>query len=360
MIKVYKKDSKGKIRVTEFSVDGSTIITSSGLLGGKLKETIVLCKPKNVGRSNETTGEQQAELELVSRHKKKLDEGYFNTIEEAESNLVVLPMLAHTVNLDKLVFPVIASPKLDGMRCLGQADVENVVSDLVSRKGKKISTLDHIIVPLIKTDDGIRLDAWLDGELYSHEDDFQTNMSLIKKYRKGESERIKYHVYDVYIPNSSLGYTQRHKIIEDTIDSLDSNLKVVPYKIVHSIEELKYVHGEYISQGYEGTMVRIDDVPYELNKRSHSLLKYKDFIDKTYTIVDIVPDERTPTHGKVECILDSRETFKCGMKMSHSAREELLTNKSDYIGLTAEVRFFEYLQSGRPRFPVCVGIRLDK
>jgi len=76
-------------------------------------------------------------------------------------------------------------------------------------------------------------------------------------------------VYDVYIPNSSLGYTQRHKIIVDTLITSDNNLKVVPYKIVNSIEELKDVHTEYISQGYEGTMVRIDDVPYELNKRSY-------------------------------------------------------------------------------------------
>jgi hypothetical protein len=34
--------------------------------------------------------------------------------------------------------------------------------------------------------------------------------------------------------------------------------------------------------------------------------------------------------------------------------------KEEYIGQTAEVRFFEYTDGGIPRFPVCVGFRLDK
>ena len=34
--------------------------------------------------------------------------------------------------------------------------------------------------------------------------------------------------------------------------------------------------------------------------------------------------------------------------------------KLDSKGKTAEIRFFEYTDDGLPRFPVCVGIRLDK
>ena len=47
------------------------------------------------------------------------------------------------------------------------------------------------------------------------------------------------------------------------------------------------------------------------------------------------------------------------MKFPHKFREEVLINKEDYIGSTAEIRFFEYTDDGAPRFPVCVGIRLD-
>ena len=51
---------------------------------------------------------------------------------------------------------------------------------------------------------------------------------------------------------------------------------------------------------------------------------------------------------------------KHGMKFSHAEREEILINKENYIGKTAEIRFFEYTEDGIPRFPVAVGIRLDK
>ena len=41
-------------------------------------------------------------------------------------------------------------------------------------------------------------------------------------------------------------------------------------------------------------------------------------------------------------------------------RQQILIDKADYIGQTAEIRFFEYTDDGLPRFPVCVGFRLDK
>lgn len=355
----FKKDSKGRLRVTTFETNGCNIVTRSGLVSGKLKETIIPCKPKNIGRSNETTCEEQALLELESRYKKKLDEGYFSSVTEAESTLVILPMLAKSVNLNKLKYPVITSPKLDGMRCMGQANIDTITSNLVSRKGKKIETVNHITIPLVRSDNEIVFDAWLDGELYSHGEDFQTNMRLIKKYRENETERIKYHVYDIYIPNTDYTYTQRHKILTDACKYANDTVEVVPYKIANNEDELKAIHTEYLNQGYEGTMIRIDDCNYELDKRSDSLLKYKDFIDNTYQIVEIIPNEKTPTQGTVVCKLNNG-TFKCGMKMSHKDREELLTNKDKYIGSTAEVRYFETSQDGVPRFPVCVGIRLDK
>ena len=48
------------------------------------------------------------------------------------------------------------------------------------------------------------------------------------------------------------------------------------------------------------------------------------------------------------------------MKFSHAEREEILKNKNRYIGQTGEIRFFEFTDDGVPRFPVCVGFRLDK
>jgi ATP-dependent DNA ligase len=115
-------------------------------------------------------------------------------------------------------------------------------------------------------------------------------------------------------------------------------------------------------------MVRHSEEGYAVNKRSSQLLKYKDFLDEAYVVVDVVPSESRPEQGVVVCSKPMEQAgdnvwvqiFNCGMKFSHAEREEILANKQNYIGKMAEIRFFEYTDGGIPRFPVCVGFRLDK
>ena len=92
--KIYKKDSKGKIRILHVYTQGAELIQESGVLDGKLITHRSTCTPKNIGKSNETTGEQQAVLEAEAKIVSKMVEEYFNTIEEAEESEIILPMLA--------------------------------------------------------------------------------------------------------------------------------------------------------------------------------------------------------------------------------------------------------------------------
>ncbi len=74
---LFKKDTKGKVRYLKVWSEGATIFNESGLLN---TDSPVIhtkeAKAKNVGRSNATTPEEQATLEVASYIKKKLDEGY--------------------------------------------------------------------------------------------------------------------------------------------------------------------------------------------------------------------------------------------------------------------------------------------
>ena len=127
-----------------------------------------------------------------------------------------------------------------------------------------------------------------------------------------------------------------------------------------SEKDLKEWHANFIAKGYEGTMLRWGNEPYKVNGRSSNLLKFKDFHDLACEVVDVVPSDKNPLQGVVHCKMPTGETFGCGMKFSHAEREEILKNKSNYIGKIAELRFFEYTDDKLPRFPVCVGFRLDK
>ena len=226
----------------------------------------------------------------------------------------------------------------------------------MSRTGKEIDTLKHIV--LVDLEDNI-----LDGELYAHGISFQENMKLIKKYRPGLTEQVKYHVYDLVM---DAPFPERYLTLQRLIQGLD-HVELVHTARINNEEDLLYHHQLFISQGYEGTMVRHSEEGYAVNKRSSQLLKYKDFLDEAYLVVDVIPSESRPEQGVVVCAKPMEQagdnvwvqTFNCGMKFSHAEREEILANKQNYIGKMVEVRFFEFTDSGLPRFPICCGFRLD-
>lgn len=353
---VYKKDSKGKIRFLTVKTYGALVQQLSGIVGSeKLVEHKNTCIGKNIGKSNETSPEEQANLEAAAKIENKMSTGYFNTIEEAKTEKVVLPMLAKDYKKEytKVVFPCYVQPKLDGMRAIGGKE-----QTLTSRKGKDIFTMVHIQTELCD----LSVIDLLDGELYAHGESFQENMRLIKKYRPNKSEEVKYHVYDLVLPN--MAFISRYTILKHLVESCE-HIELVPTFEVKSEEEMIEYHQKFLGEGYEGTIIRHSDAGYAINKRDTQLLKYKDFIDISCEIIDIVPSEKRPEQGVCVCrtktiIPDNAKTFNTGMKFSHAEREEILTNKSKYIGQIAEIRFFEYTDDGLPRFPVCVGFRLDK
>ena len=351
--KIYKQDSKGRTRMLHIYTEGADLIQESGLIDGQLVRHKSTCIAKNVGKANETTAEEQALAEANSKVMNKMSTGYFHTIEDAEDHEVLLPMLAKDYKKEshKVEYPCFAQPKLDGMRALGYTD------KLISRKGKEILNMDHILEELAK----MKLDVPLDGELYAHGRSFQENMRLIKKYRPTETEEIKYHVYDYAA--TDLSFQERlitlHKMTG--IFGPFKYIELVPTMTIIDERQLKILHGKALRMGYEGTIVRWGDAGYKSKSRSSNLLKYKDFQDLACLIVDVIPSVKRPEQGQFICEFTEKNVeFGCGMKFSHKEREDILTNATDYIGKTAEIRFFEYSEDGIPRFPVCVGIRLDK
>jgi len=352
---IYKKDSKDKIRFLKVFAEGAFLVQQSGVVGTLNPiERRSERKGKNIGRSNETTPEEQAVLEAEAKIRNKISEGYFYTAGEAEDSNVILPMLAKPMGKFQ---PGWAQPKLDGMRSLGDCNKPT----LTSRKGNPIETLDHIVKSLPLGN------AILDGELYAHGKNFQQNMRLIKKYRPGETENVKYHVYDMIPDNEpNMAFIDRYKLLIAIVGD-NPEIEVVQTVWIETQKELDDYHAQNLLKGYEGTMMRVGNCIYKVNGRSSELLKYKNFLDAAVAIYDIVPGDKNPEHGyplfKWPGAMHAKygaDILGAGVKLSHDEREQLLINRNQNIGKMAELRFFEFSENGVPRFPVMVGIRLDK
>jgi len=356
---IYKKDTKGKIRFLRIQTNGDELVQVSGIEGSEKAMThSKVCNPKNIGRSNETTGAEQAVLQAKSKLKEKLKSGYFETIHAAENEVVILPMLAKSFKPEEHKIDWMlakAQPKFDGQRCL--AFYEEAGVRLISRKGNPIDTMPHIVEALVTLN--LPVGTILDGELYAHGLSFQENMRLIKKNRGETSLQVLYHVYDKI---SDKPFAARHGELQ-TIKWYVQNY-VIPVETVNVINRrtLRLYHEKVVSLGYEGTMLRWGNEGYKINGRSSHLLKNKDFIDVAIRLAEVEQNDANPLHGtpvfRWEGALNNE--LRSGVKGSHKFREDLLTNKQDHIGKMVELRFFEYSEQGVPRFPVMVGFRNDK
>lgn len=376
-VTLYKRDTKSKLREVQITTCKGVLTVSTGLVDGAKVSHVEICDPKNLGKKNETSSFEQAILEATSKVTKKLKEGYFRSIKEAQEEEVSKPMLAKEFGeeKDKVTYPAYVQPKLDGIRAL------KIKTKFVSRKNTPIETMSHI------EDSLSDVSETLDGELYCHGKSFQENTKLIKK-KTEDSKQVNYYVYDLI---SKEPFSVRYSKLKNIVSSIKgSSIVLVPTYTVNSEKELETYYNKFIEEGYEGLMLRHGKEGYKCNGRSSELLKYKKFIDRAYPIIDITPanknklhgvpvvkviDQLVPlttpgvifysTNGSVETVLvkgvpHGYPTTRCGARLSHEEREELLKNKNKYLGKTAEIRFFEFHDSGVPRFPIYHGIRLDK
>ena len=141
---LYKRDSKGKLRIWEiqwgYSDDSAGTRTISGLVDGKkVTSGWNLSEAKNVGRSNATTVVTQAESEAKSQWDIKAEKEYFNDVLLVDTYDKFKPMLAHDYTKTKV--PVTegwVQPKLDGIRCIVNKN------GMWTRSGKAINSCPHI------------------------------------------------------------------------------------------------------------------------------------------------------------------------------------------------------------------------
>lgn len=389
---LYKIDTRGKLREWTCVVDGSTFYAIKGLVGMKLtQDKPTQCVAKNVGRSNETTPEAQADFEAQAKFKKKLDSGYAYTEDEAKVKKFYEPMLALSYDDRKEEMwesgnDVYSQPKLDGIRCI----VTKVEGEVVakSRKGKVIDAIPHITKSL----EGFFTafpDAVLDGELYNHEykDNFNKITSLVRKqkpvrletdsgdaFKKKEAkfnealeeaqEAIQYWIYDCPRLNDKVtekrAFSFRWLNLQQHLFNAVSHacLKEVPTAQMPNKKSLDECYNTYLNDGYEGQMVRGDN-SYE-NKRSKFLLKRKEFQDAEYRIIDIEKGNGNRSGTAKHLVLwcdKNKVSFNSNIKGSFDYLKQIYDNRKEYIGKQATIKFFQLTPDGIPRFPYAIAFR---
>lgn len=360
---LYHRAKGGDLRQWRVWTEGADILTEYGQVGGQLQTSRKTAEAKNVGRSNETTPVEQALQEAEALHKYKLDRKYSETPEGAQETLP-LPMLAHGfkgTKRKKFGYPADIQPKLDGVRCLAERDDEdNVV--LTSRQGKPWN-IPHVAEQLALW---LPPGMTLDGELYVHGESCQRITSWSKsaspdgKSYKPESLQLVYHVYDMpkVQGDDSHAWGTRNYYLGLHLQESD-NVQRVPSFQVQTESGMWDMYGQYMSQGYEGAILRGMSGVYLWGYRSADLLKVKEFQDAEFEVID-ARDGKGKMSGCVVfvCRNDMTDgTFECTMKVPMVERRRMYEERDRYIGQMLTVRFFDRTDDNIPRFPVGIVFR---
>lgn len=367
---LYGKAKSGKIkvwtiRVVEGQVDPSSapcvaIEVTHGQQDGKMTVSYKkILEGKNIGRSNETTPADQAVLEAESQWKKQLDKNYRESVEELESSLFLLPMLAH--NYEKrgkeIRFPACVQPKLDGVRALAHKVDENTIR-FTSRRAKEFDTLDHLKPILL---DMMEVGDIFDGELFTDKLTFQEIVSAVK--RKSElTDLVEYHVYDMvdlektFAERRSTLLSRFFMYIPEGHDFL--SIKPVKTWGVYSEDDIRRIHAEFTEMGYEGTMIRNIDGKYLLEHRSVDLQKFKDFEDAEFEIIGGVQGiGKSEGQCIFHCLAENGKVFAVRCRGTDEYRKYQWEHLEEFIGKPLTVRFQGRTDEGVPRFPVGIAVR---
>jgi len=368
---LYKKSSTGKISEWEIKVDGDCadkgIITIvHGYQDGKKQVDVKeITKGKNIGKENETTPFDQARSEAESKWKKQKDKGYVESLDNVDT-VVYLPMLAHSYDKrgKDMKFPCIGQRKFDGVRCLAFVLGNNNVV-LMSRKGKIFPHLEHLFEPILQLKKLCSGQIIFDGELYSDDLTFQRTVGLVKKETLAEEDtndmrKICYRLYDSIFPdNPKVPFITRYQHLRGLLESVNcKSIKLTENVLIKNEDDIKKYHDFFVSEGYEGLILRNMDGVYSVNKRSKDLQKYKNFKDDEFEIVGFTEGEGRAKGTVIwKCKTKSGKEFSVRPRGTEGERKDWFENGNQYIGKMMTVRYFELTDDGIPRFPVGLIVR---
>ena len=268
MTTLYTKQSD-KLRIWSCRVEGDVVVVEHGQLGGKLTQKRYKAEPKNQFRSNATTAEDQATLEVQAKITLQLKRGYYLTQEEAMNHTDFTPMkcLDYKDQAKKVKYPCYISAKLDGFRMMVDSN-----GQAWSKQGEPLDFPEHwkgLKEVLAEVGGG-------DGEVFCKDMSLQSIRSAYLT-PKEETLNLEYWVYDV--PVAGVPFEERRKLLDKlntiVLENGLSFVNVIPGVLVESEECGDIFYNKHLQEGYEGSVYRNLGGLYDFGKRSSNMIKRK-------------------------------------------------------------------------------------
>ena len=286
-------------------------------------------------------------------------------------------MLASPVeDIFKLKYPLYASCKLDGIRCIMGEGV------VLSRTFKPIPNkyIQSILSNILPTG--------MEGEIFCYRDNdclpFNDIQSLVMSHDKKEFKFVAW-IFDYVSTSLKKPFKERYVELKEACSILSSPyvMFINQYEIL-SPTQLAILEEGALSQGTEGLMLRDTNAPYKCGRstlKEGYLLKLKRFIDEEAIVIgyeelltnvgyreidnfglsktDSKKDnmKRANTLGSLIVKNERGETFKIGTGFSDIVRSHIWANQDGYLGKKLTYKYQAHGMKDVPRCPVFKGFR---
>ena len=290
------------------------------------------------------------------------------------------PLLAEKcLDINQVMFPVYASPKLDGIRSV----IYHRAALTRSLKPIPNNHIREILERYASAIDG------LDGELIVGEanapDVYTRSVKGIMSH-DGQPD-FTYVVFD-YFPTRDKSYSIRMEEAKRRVKQAEEDglpVRFIETLLIKSAEELAAYEVDCLNRGYEGVMIRDPHGFYKHGRstlREGILLKLKVFEDMEAEIVGFEElmhndneaeinalghtersskqENLTPGNTLGALVLKAAGytmTFKVGTGFSAAQRKEIWDNKANLIGQLVKIKHQPHGAKDRPRCPVFLGFR---
>lgn len=284
------------------------------------------------------------------------------------------PILAAKVpDIHALRYPLLCTPKIDGIRCL------KLNGQVLTRSFKTIPN-DHVRETLMTLPDG------LDGELVVPDSTFHETQSALMAYDGAPT--FHYLVFDrIDGAVETLPYMHRLTMLNNLLLNAPDWCKIIPQRMLSNPTELEIFEQECLAAGYEGVCMRSPESTYKEGRstlREQKLLKLKRFEDSEAIIIDCVElqhNENIPQINELGLLKRSKEQaglrpsgvlgalrcrdprsgteFNIGTGYTAAQRASLWESRTSLIGNLVTYKHQPYGALEAPRCPVFRGIRYD-
>ena len=386
------RDTKGKIRIAIVNYElinpkdkqnrYFVIHRTSGQLGGK--RTSQPDKIVERGKATRSLWDQEKLDKGYREIEKDPDEYLESELNEilggvvTGQNGVPKPMLAKQV--DKVTNTKIfnkewyASRKIDGLRALiymgNDGELHTASRGAMNYDAAMYEILSHpSLIKLFKENPGLIMD----GECYHHGWTLQKLNSIARTQKTAvDYSVLQFYWYDIVDTNST--FNERFAFMKDIQDELnlefnpekefkDGELRIqfVPQVIVSGYNSMMDLHNEYVSEGWEGLVVRDPDKVYRPNGRTNDMIKIKCYKSDEFLITGYELGLRGNEDMVFALVTKEGKPFKAKPHGDRAQKDWYVNNfDSECLNHYATVKYFYMSDDNVPLQPSVSNIRIEE